>query len=343
MSDDPNAAGNLKLRGASATKPPLGIVPMHPLVGVARVLEDSGIKYAPFNYMTQPTIDALEAYDSGELRHRLASTLLGGQVTPESYAALDPDSGIPHIYHRIAGLLILASLMIRDGLLSADPGMGKRKRAAFEGTQRPRPTVGDNYPLGEPGGWYTCKEHGSDKCLHAPEPEKLKLDTSDPHTAAVFETCKQAAAEVASWPAWKRGEYSEPKTTDYCARCGESPESGSHLPHGHEYVDPRPDLRGLAERIATRELPARDDAPTSTPALPERDDPDAARRAAGDAHVEQLKREQATLAEQKRKWEQRCLLCNGTGKIENDPEERNMRCYRCNGTGQRTGAEGVRW
>jgi len=31
----------------------------------------------------------------------------------------------------------------------------------------------------------------------------------------------------------------EPKTTDYCARCGESPESGSHLPHGHEYVDPR--------------------------------------------------------------------------------------------------------
>jgi hypothetical protein len=33
---------------------------------------------------------------------------------------------------------------------------------------------------------------------------------------------------------------SEPKTTDYCANCGESPESGSHLPHGHEYVDPRP-------------------------------------------------------------------------------------------------------
>lgn len=31
----------------------------------------------------------------------------------------------------------------------------------------------------------------------------------------------------------------EPKTTDYCLTCGESPESGSHLPHGHEYVDPR--------------------------------------------------------------------------------------------------------
>lgn len=31
----------------------------------------------------------------------------------------------------------------------------------------------------------------------------------------------------------------EPKTTDYCVKCGESPESGSHLPHGHAYVDPR--------------------------------------------------------------------------------------------------------
>jgi len=43
------------------------------------------------------------------------------------------------------------------------------------------------------------------------------------------------------------------KTTDYCARCGESPESGTHmLPgHGHEYVPPKhltlADLRGLAE------------------------------------------------------------------------------------------------
>jgi hypothetical protein len=33
---------------------------------------------------------------------------------------------------------------------------------------------------------------------------------------------------------------SEPKTTDYCLQCGESPDSGSHLPHGHTYVDPRP-------------------------------------------------------------------------------------------------------
>ena len=31
---------------------------------------------------------------------------------------------------------------------------------------------------------------------------------------------------------------SDHKTTDYCAVCGESPDSGSHLPHGHAYVPP---------------------------------------------------------------------------------------------------------
>lgn len=32
---------------------------------------------------------------------------------------------------------------------------------------------------------------------------------------------------------------SEPKTSDYCVRCGSSPDAGEHLPHGHDYVDPR--------------------------------------------------------------------------------------------------------
>lgn len=30
----------------------------------------------------------------------------------------------------------------------------------------------------------------------------------------------------------------EPRTTDYCLVCGHSPDSGSHLPHGHAYVAP---------------------------------------------------------------------------------------------------------
>lgn len=127
----PNEVENLKL-SVGASKPPVGIVPMHPLLGVARVLEDAGVKYAPFNYMAQPLADALESYDNAELRHRIETTLHGGQVTPESYAALDADSGLPHIYHRIAGLLILASIMIRDGVIPADPGQGRRKRKAVD-------------------------------------------------------------------------------------------------------------------------------------------------------------------------------------------------------------------
>jgi hypothetical protein len=124
-----NKVDNLKL-SSGANKSPVGIVPMHPLLGVARVLEDSAVKYAPFNYMAQPLADALSSYDSAELRHRIECTSLGGEVTLETYATPDGDSGIPHIYHRIADLLILASLMIRDGVISADPGMGQRKRNA---------------------------------------------------------------------------------------------------------------------------------------------------------------------------------------------------------------------
>ncbi len=38
---------------------------------------------------------------------------------------------------------------------------------------------------------------------------KLKLDISDPKTRAIWEACLRAKKEVASWPAWKRGEDTE--------------------------------------------------------------------------------------------------------------------------------------
>jgi hypothetical protein len=124
-----SAIENLKLI-AGASKPPIGIVPMHALFGVARVLEDSGCKYAPGNFMAQSVSEACESYDSAQLRHRIKCTPLSGLATPESYAALDDDSGLPHIDHMISGLLILRTLMIRDGVLPEDPGQGKRKQNA---------------------------------------------------------------------------------------------------------------------------------------------------------------------------------------------------------------------
>lgn len=38
------------------------------------------------------------------------------------------------------------------------------------------------------------------------KPRKIRINTSDPETNAIWETVKAAREEVASWPAWKRGE-----------------------------------------------------------------------------------------------------------------------------------------
>jgi hypothetical protein len=51
-------------------------------------------------------------------------------------------------------------------------------------------------PISHPGG-----------CRQAP---RIRIDTSDPETKAIWETAKQAAVEVAAWPAWKRGDSVEP-------------------------------------------------------------------------------------------------------------------------------------
>lgn len=116
--------GNLKLSGPSKQKVPLTLLPLHALVGPARVAAYGARGYAPGNYIEQPLDTALAAYDSGRLRHHIACTPLNGVVTAQSYAALDEESDLPHIDHEIMNLLILRTLMIRDGVLPEDPGYG---------------------------------------------------------------------------------------------------------------------------------------------------------------------------------------------------------------------------
>ena len=41
-----------------------------------------------------------------------------------------------------------------------------------------------------------------------PKATKVKICLDDPETRAVWQTAKDASAEVAAWPAWKRGESS---------------------------------------------------------------------------------------------------------------------------------------
>lgn len=44
----------------------------------------------------------------------------------------------------------------------------------------------------------------------APPVERVKVSLDDPQTRAVWETAQRAADEVASWPAWKRGDVAVP-------------------------------------------------------------------------------------------------------------------------------------
>ena len=43
---------------------------------------------------------------------------------------------------------------------------------------------------------------------------KLKIVLDDPETRAVWETAQRAKAEVAQWPAWKRGDQDDTSTSD---------------------------------------------------------------------------------------------------------------------------------
>lgn len=46
---------------------------------------------------------------------------------------------------------------------------------------------------------------------------KIKLSLEDPEIRAIWETVLEARREVASWPAWKRGEYELPRRDDAVA------------------------------------------------------------------------------------------------------------------------------
>lgn len=282
--------GNLKLTSDSMKKPPLGLVPMHALVGVCRVLEDSGIKYTPGNFMEQAVSDAVEAYDSAEMRHRLLCTPLSGIVTPETYAALDSDSGLPHLDHMIAGLLILRTLMIRDGVLPEDPGMGNRKRASVA------PVV--------------TLTTGNERTPIAPV-----LVATEPHARVVPRDWSDCAHPIEH--RIKGDEF----TAERCGKC-------------YYAVYPERVKLGDSLRYTAPEcLP-----PEAAAVLCKLDD---TRKAEADAHVEQLAAQAREAAEIKRKWENRCMTCNGKGKFTEYDHEST--CSRCNGTGQKTGAEGMSW
>lgn len=107
----------------AAGKAPLHLLPLRWLVGLARVFEFGRKKHGRENYYASDNDpDECERYVAAVLRHLSAMQTPGGSYTPTSCATPDGESGIPHLDHALAGLVMLRARMCKSGALKADPG-----------------------------------------------------------------------------------------------------------------------------------------------------------------------------------------------------------------------------
>lgn len=110
----------------AAKKAPLSLVPLRALLGAARVFAYGAKKYAAGNFLNAGLADAPgERYLSAALRHLLELQHPNGVIDRASLSALDDESGLPHLDHLICGLLMLRSILVKEGVLPEDPGEGK--------------------------------------------------------------------------------------------------------------------------------------------------------------------------------------------------------------------------
>lgn len=111
---------------AAAGKPPMALIPARALIGAARVFAYGAKRYAPGNFLVATLSDgAGSRYISAAMRHLSEMQLPNGLHTAESLATRDEESGLPHIDHVLCGLMMLRSILTKDGALAADPGVGK--------------------------------------------------------------------------------------------------------------------------------------------------------------------------------------------------------------------------
>lgn len=111
-------------------KVPLDLVPLHALVGAARVFGYGARKYAPGNFYTADDSNSVQRYIGAALRHLSAMQRPDGLCDMTSVGALDVESGLPEIDHAICGLIMLRALATKHGALQVDPGVGST--TAFE-------------------------------------------------------------------------------------------------------------------------------------------------------------------------------------------------------------------
>lgn len=109
---------------SAAGKPQLATIPMRALYGAARVFGYGSRKYAPGNFLhASLETDAAERYLSAAFRHLGDMQQLSG-LFDDNLDARDTESGLPHVDHAITCLLMLRSILIKEGVLPVDPGIG---------------------------------------------------------------------------------------------------------------------------------------------------------------------------------------------------------------------------
>jgi len=86
-------------------KAPIHLVPSQCIIGVAKVMGYGKDKYDEYNYRKGEGLDYMRLYDAAQ-RHMLAWSL-GEDI--------DPESGLPHLDHAAASIMMLHDLQSRGG------------------------------------------------------------------------------------------------------------------------------------------------------------------------------------------------------------------------------------
>lgn len=121
-----------KIATANA-KPRFSLLPLKILTGVVRVFAYGAKKYGIGNFLKAALADgAPERYYDALLRHFGEVQEPDSTFTKQTLSTLDEESGLPHIDHMICGLIMLRAILVKEGVLPIDPGMGKEPPAKQE-------------------------------------------------------------------------------------------------------------------------------------------------------------------------------------------------------------------
>jgi len=94
-------------------KAPIHLVPPQCIIGVAKVMGFGQDKYDEYNYRKGEGLDYMRLYDAAQ-RHMIAWSL-GEDI--------DPESGLPHLDHAAASIMMLKDLQSRGGKNDNRPKM----------------------------------------------------------------------------------------------------------------------------------------------------------------------------------------------------------------------------